>query len=449
MAHSANPRPETADPARVQSTPATARKRRWFGLVSLIVVGGALGALVGLAWPADAADAVLVVTDDGSINRIEPATEAVTTYSGAAISADGASLYQAVPTDDGTEVRSVDVDTGEFEIHAHFDEQLEIRSVAPTGAAVALMPLREEPATGLYEPESRDTTRLAVLWADQRPPRIYDLDGNFEPETFSLDGSVIYLLEFFPALEPDRYFVRQLDLETGEVADVYSPNVELEPEMRGVARDQVLDPDSTFLYTLYSLEPGDDPLADPGAPGQDRYAFVHVLSLEEDWSFCIFLPEPIGTTEDAKLSIAVSPDGSMLYVTDASTATVVAIETDFFTVVDQGAVPQLQADARSGPLATAVGRDGRLYALTGGGAIIALNPDLETLERIWFSERPSFDLQISSDGRQLRVAQPGQVVLVDIGTGQEVASLVVPGEGLGFIGPAGSAIQEGSIGCAC
>lgn len=130
---------------------------------------------------------------------------------------------------------------------------LEVRAVAPGGAAAVLMP-GSAGSAGLYAPEPRERTELTVVWRDNRPPLTLTLEGNFEPETFTSDGEVLYLLEFLPATDPDHYLVRQLDLSSGRVTDVYTPEVDLNPEMRGHARAQVIHPDGDFLYTVYTLD---------------------------------------------------------------------------------------------------------------------------------------------------------------------------------------------------
>jgi hypothetical protein len=74
--------------------------------------------------------------------------------------------------------------------------------------------------------------------------------------------------------------------------------------MNGRSRRQVLSPDGLFLYTLYSRVDGDDP-----------YGFVHVLMLSGGLVHCVDLPPELGTADGG--AVAISPDGSRLYVLGA------------------------------------------------------------------------------------------------------------------------------------
>lgn len=147
---------------------------------------------------------------------------------------------------------------------------------------------------------------------------------------FSTDESTLFLLEFFPPTSPDRYFVRQLDLDTREVSEVTTPDqelgIELNPEMRGHARAQAMAPDGSFLFSLYTISAGEAPVHDPAAPNDDRWAFVHTLNLKEKWSHCIFLPVPFGTSAESALSLGMSEDGNDLFVIDAGTEHVARID---------------------------------------------------------------------------------------------------------------------------
>ncbi len=398
--------------------------------------------------PAD----VLVLGDDGAVTSVDP-TSGLPQYSleDASVSADGSAVYQTVDTPQGTEVRQVDPATGLAVGVSLVKPGLAIRTVSPDGGAVALM----EPPTvagGLYVPEARTETSISVVWQDRPEPAVFELDGNFEPETFTLAEDVLYLLEYWPPLEPDRYYVRQLDLVTGEVRDVFSPQVELQPEMRGRARAQAIAPDSTVLYTLYTIPAGDDPVHDLTAPtGTDdaRWAFVHVLSLEEDWSFCVFLPVPIGTTSEAAVSMAISPDGHQLYVVDSATQTVAVIDTSSLVVTQSSPVPALRPQVE--PTELAVAPDGTLYVAS-EYSVVAVAPDLVTLNTALGTQtgEPFGDIALSADGRELRVAAGGQVLVWDLVERREVARLDVPGDGgVSFVGPPGESLLEIPVQCAC
>ncbi len=417
----------------------------WVLLAALSPVAIAAATVTALVRDGEPPADVLVLGDDGAVTSVDPSS-GLPQYSlaDASVSADGSAVYQTVETEAGTEVRQVDPTTGLAVGATLVKPGLAIRTVSPDGGAVALM----EPPTvagGLYVPEPRTETSITVVWQDRPEPAVFDLEGNFEPETFTLTEDTLYLLEYWPPLEPDRYYVRQLDLASGVVRDVFSPQVELQPEMRGRARAQAIAPDSSVLYTLYTIPAGDDPVHDLTAPnGTDdaRWAFVHVLSLEEDWSYCVFLPVPIGTTSEAAVSMAISPEGHQLYVVDAATQTVAVIDTSALVVTRSTPVPALRPQEE--PTELAVGPDGTLYVAS-PWSVVAVSPDLATLSTALGTQTGEQigDIALSADGRELRVAAGGQVLVWDLVDRREVARLDVPGDGgVSFVGPPGESLLE-------
>ena len=170
-----------------------------------------------------------------------------------------------------------------------------------------------------YRPEGRATTELVVVRFDGSTPRHLQLTGNVEPEALSSDGSTIFALDYRPALSPDRYRVRRVDVATGLISDVPSNDKEIRGDMQGVARTQALSPDGSRLYTLYTV-PGDQPRE-----------FVHVLSLDAQTANCVDLPVPFGR-DTGSMALAPSPDGLHLYVADATHRVLADVDTQALTV---------------------------------------------------------------------------------------------------------------------
>ena len=294
------------------------------------------------------------------------------------------------------------------------------------------MPPRD-PGLGLYEPEPRTTTDLTVAYFDDRPPVSLTLPGNFEPETLSVDEETLYLLQYEPALDPEHYLVVELDLASGEIASVRSPQVDIQPEMRGVARAQAIAPDGDHLYTLYTLPPDADPVHDVGATGAtERWAFVHVLDVDAGYDFCIFLPVPMGTADEASLAVGLSPDGRVLYVVDPSTALVARMDTEMLEITSVHEVGELR-NATSRP-EIAVGDDGTLfvgYQRRGGGhELHAFAPGDGGMHRHRSAivTEPITGIDLSADGTQLRVVQGADVHAVDPATFETELVMRSPGD---------------------
>ena len=289
------------------------------GLVALALVVACGVIVVGAVASTDPEELeptqLLTTNEDGTVSLLDAETgEWVYDVPNARIATDRSVIYQA--RSDG--VKTVVAEMRATDAAETWSQQLpgdlQVRVVSPQGGAVALMDSR--PNRGLYVPEPREVTEIIVAWTDGAPWRQYRLDGNFEPEAFSLSGETLFLLEFLPANNPTSYEVARLDLESGFLMEHYTPSLEAEPWMRGHARQQVMAPDGRYLYTLYSIDYGEDKIQsdDPTNPTLHN-AFVHVIDLEEEGSVCIFLPRSFSGL-GGNVGLAVSPDGSKLLAVD-------------------------------------------------------------------------------------------------------------------------------------
>jgi hypothetical protein len=404
----------------------TFRKRRIVAVaVTVAILAGA--GLYGLTRPPDP---VLVSDGAGRLSLIDvDSGEPAYTVSNAVRAPAGAAILRAAEQDDGTEVEVLNPDSGEIVTSTWIDRKLEIRAVSPFGGAAALMKPRPDTAD-LYVPEPRLYTPIDVVWQDGREPQSYMLEGNFEPETFSTDDETLFLLEFYPPTEPDRYFVRQLDLASGEITPVETPDqelgIELNPEMRGHARAQAMAPDGSFLFSLYTIGKGEEPVHDPNDPDTDRWAFVHTLNLDEKWSHCIFLPLPFGTKSETALSLGISGDGKHLFVVDAATESVARIDARKLEVDTVEHIRGLYSnEARPvavGPEIVYIGMGdsvlemGRDTMIPNAGFV--LSTDYESLQ--------VHDLELAPDGRTLRVAHGSSISVIDMPSERIIATLSSP-----------------------
>ena len=395
----------------------------------------ALGAMAWVAGDATVSqDDRILVSGSDSVFLLDPAEPVpVYTVENAVASPDRSRLYQLLEDDGTTIINEIDSDTGETVGSRVVPEpRQEIRIVSPDGDALALMEARGN-RDELYVPEPRTETAITVVWREVAEPKRFDLEGNFEPEAFTRDGRTLYLLEFWPADAPDRYFVRSLDLESGEITDTFSPEVDLNPEMRGHARAQVIHPDGDFLYTMYTLDDVGKAVVDPEAEGvAARWAFVHVISLNEDWSFCIFLPLPMGRNE-ATVGLAITPDGSTLYAVDAGADMVASIDTESMRVTESASLGGWGAQTGE-RVPTAAGPDGSLFVAF--DQTVIRYTDLAP-NSVWWSDWKVESIDVSPNGSELRAAVPGFVKVVDLDSGQETAAIRIPDTeaGVDFVGP--------------
>jgi DNA-binding beta-propeller fold protein YncE len=417
-------------------------------IVSVLLLFATVAAFVVLhRSPVD--NRVLVADESGAISLLDPDTgQAAFRVPDAVATPDRSALLTTREAGDRTVLESRDPGTGTVTGSTTLGGSVGIRTVSPSGGAVALVP--HPSGAGLYEPEPRAATSITVAYTDDRPSRTYELDGNFEPEMFSLDESLLFLLEFVPATAPDGYLVRQLDLGTGEITDTGAPQVVLNPKMGGKARAQVLHPDGTHLYTLYTVPSDGTPVHDvDAAPGEDpeRWAFVHVINLDEQWSYCIFLPVPMGTVDEAAVGMAISPDGSTLYVGDASTSTVALVDAVDLAVREVEQVDQLR-DSGS-PAVLAVASDGTVYAAS-GTMLLELESGSLTPVASWSHGGTITAVAMSASGDEVRVGTSDRITVVDRASRQEVSVIEPPGDGaVHLLGPPRGSVTEFPLECAC
>lgn len=308
-----------------------------------------------------------------------------------------------------------------------------VKVVSHDGGLAALGPIKERD----YR-RGRAQTRLAIHGSRFSEPLIFDLSGNVEPEAFSSDGRSLFLVRYLPAREPVRYQVRRLDLETGEIEGVYTPDAHLQQAMAGTARIQAGSSDGTRLYTLYTVR------LDDGR----RHAFVHVLSLDELWAHCIDLPEGFADQAGSAAAITVAPDGRHVYVANSSAGQVAEVDSQQLRMTRTTELPFRSV----GTTRAAVDRDSTLYVARGGNTV-AIDAATFEVQREWSFTSGITGLQISPDARRLFVGMTTRIGVVDLDTGKLVRTLDPPGVGrISEFGPVvrpPRAPRTGGFVCAC
>ena len=301
--------------------------------------------------PADPRPVLRIATTDGVVG-IDTASGRIAFRAGAAVAdPTGAVLYRAEPSGSDTVVVGLDGETGAVRSRHHVTGAMEVRTVGAGGGSVVLTPPRP-PGSAPYLPSPKSRSTIAVLHGATGSVQSVELEGNYEPEALASDGGGVFVVEFNPPLAPDRYRVRRLDLVNGAVADVFSPDKELQQDMRGSARRQVMARDGRRLYTLYNLVAGDG----------RRRAFVHVLDLHEQWAHCIDLPGSLATGSEETMALALGEDGRRLFVLDGELGQVAEVDTARLSVAEPTPLPAEVLG--TGPLHAATAA-GRVYAASG------------------------------------------------------------------------------------
>lgn len=342
---------------------------------------------------------------------------------------DWSSVIQAVPEGGLTHVTALSPSTGLNVWTQDAPGRVRAKVVSADGDLVALGPRREA-----YYAGGRPTTTLVIAGRGLPESRTIELPGNYEPEAFSLDGGSLFVLEYSPALKPTRYQVRELDLETTELSDVYTPDAELQGQMRGTARVQAMSADGARLYTLYTQR----------TDGVTT-TFVHVLDLAHRWAHCIDLPAAFGRGRAPATSLALSPGGERLFVANKPAGLIADIDTEDLSVERTAEVPLARGwgQAVAGPDGIYVASMKTLTEIDTGSL------QVKTTRRL--PQRIS-GMQVSADGKRLFIGQIRSLLVLALPGMRDLDEMDPPDVGRIYnFGPAvriTSPVPE-TITCAC
>jgi hypothetical protein len=398
-------------------------------LFPLMMAGLTACAALGPAGPSTSSERVLLLGSSHGVVSVDPGNGSVLFQgSGVPSSSDWSTLLTATPYGGGTILEARDSTTGEALSSLPVPGELGVRVASPDGSLVALMPPLPAGASP-WVPEPRASTTITV--ADPsglEEPRRFRLDGNFEPEAFSADRESLFLISYVPPTAPTGYRVAALDLIDGSLSRVSTGVKGVVETMSGTRLEQAASADGTMLYTLYTTRPPGH-VAAGGASGE-HVAFVHTLSLDEGWAHCVPLPEELWGGDPADQAMAISADGSLLYVVDTARRVVAAMDTTSLEMTGTDGV-ELAPD-QEGETRAVIGPDGALVVASGSGVV---SLDAETLLPIdgWTFGAPV--VALGTGPREVYVAVPGVVHAVSPGGDRADAEMRAPVvDELSFVG---------------
>jgi len=332
----------------------------------------------------------------------------------------GGAVYAAEELDDAsTALVTIDTTTGRETGRSRLAGRWAPRITSGDGTRVVLAP------PGGHGP--RDHTPLAIV-GRSGVQQTLDVPGNVEPDAFAADGTALFVLEWLPALAPERYRVRALDLASGVPQPLNTRDKQplppgTEEEMRGTGRHSMLSPGREILYTLYTHQPDHQHTRDliAGRPG-GVHAFVHVLHLAARWAYCLDLPAPFGHGPAEGHTMALTPDGLRLFVADLGAGRLAAADTGQLTV---SAVTELSPVP--GPAGAAVSPDGRRLFLAAGRTIQVRSTTDGSVTATWDADAPTRGLGVSPDGARLYVGTPTGITWLSCDTGMQLGRVPVDG----------------------
>lgn len=369
-------------------------------------------------------ETLLLGTEAGPLVVEVPSGSLLFERPGAVASLGGSWLLSATPSAGSTVLQTFDGADAEPASAVRLAGTLDVRVVAESGEAVALM----DPLPDGWDPEvPLPRSRTPIVVADPTgvmEPRTYDLRGNFEPEAFSTDDRRLFLIQHLPAEAPTVYRVTVLNLRTGRVVPVFGPFKGPAERMPGIRLQQVLSPNADQLYTLYSsARPGYAPHHAP-VPNGATVSFVHVLSLQDGWAHCVGLPEELWDRPASEQAMATSPNGGLLYIADPTLGLVTVMDTASLEIRTYTIDLSVSGVRRTSAVVS--GDGSALFLATAGEhpGITRIDTDTFDVVRRWVTDDVS-GLGLSADGERLYVASDDRVEVMDATTGSDLAGVAV------------------------
>jgi hypothetical protein len=369
-------------------------------------------------------ETLLLGTEAGPLVVQVPSGSVLFDRPGTVASLGGSWLLSGTPSAGSTLLSIVDGADAEAASTVRLDGTLDVRVVAESGRAVALM----DPLPDGWDPEvPLPRSRTAVVVADPTgatETRTYDLRGNFEPEAFSTDDRQLFMIQHLPAEAPTVYRVTVLNLRTGRVVPVFGPFKGPAERMPGIRLQQVLSPNADQLYTLYSsARPGYAPHHAP-VPNGATVSFVHVLSLQDGWAHCVGLPKELWDRPASEQAMATSPNGRLLYIADPTLGLVTVMDTASLEIRTYPIDLSVSGVRRTSAVVS--GDGSALFVATAGerGGVTRIDTDTFEVVRTWATDDVS-GLGLSADGERLYVAFDDRVEVMDARTGSELAGVAV------------------------
>ena len=369
-------------------------------------------------------ETLLLSTEAGPLVVEVPSGSLLFERPGAVANLGGSWLLSATPSAGSTVLQTFDGADAEPASAVRLAGTLDVRVVAESGGAVALM----DPLPEGWDPEvPLPRSRTPIVVADPTgvmEPRTYDLRGNFEPEAFSTDDRRLFLIQHLPAEAPTVYRVTVLNLRTGRVVPVFGPFKGPAERMPGIRLQQVLSPNADQLYTLYSsARPGYAPHHAP-VPNGATVSFVHVLSLQDGWAHCVGLPEELWDRPASEQAMATSPNGRLLYIADPTLGLVTVMDTASLEIRTYTIDLSVSGVRRTSAVVSGDGSS--LFVATAGEhpGITRIDTDTFDVVRRWVTDDVS-GLGLSADGERLYVASDDRVEVMDATTGSDLAGVAV------------------------
>src|SRR6266851_405562 len=244
-----------------------------------------------------------------------------------------------------------------------------------------------------------------------------NLAGRFQFDAVSNDGMRLYLIQF---LNGKEYYVRLYDVVTGALTDnIVVDKSNGEQSMTGVRLSAVASQDGSWLFSMYVRE--------------NEGPFIHALSLDGAFAFCLDLPGNGYATNAAERqwSLVMNRSGSRLYAVNGATGTVAEadISNQYKPHVTRTVNFATTRSSSAGSGGAVLSADGKTLVTAGGSGIVWVDTATLTTRMRSLSDWRVSSLGLSPDGQTIyAVRDSGAIAEIAMSSGA-VSVTFDPAEG--------------------
>jgi hypothetical protein len=255
-------------------------------------------------------------------------------------------------------------------------------------------------------------THFVVVGAPEvRVAHTANLGGRFNFDAISDDGQRLYLIQYLNGRE---YYVRLFNLLTGTLDEnIVVDKSDGEQSMTGLRLSGIATPGGSWLFSMYVRE-SDNP-------------FIHVLSLDGPFAFCLDLPGGGYASNDAERhwSIAMDRTGDSIYAVNSATGVLAQVDNSqqYDPQVKRTAHIPAGGIAGVGSDAAALSPDGRWLITAAGSGVVWIDTTTLAEGRRALTGWHVWSLALSPDGSDVyAVSDSGYVADLETATGRVIST---------------------------
>ena len=298
------------------------------------------------------------------------------------------------------------------------------QNAAPVGAGYGLPLATHNGLPGGLSPAGRwlvlqgsdsRATHMAVMnTATFKVTDRFDMTGRFNFDAISDDGQRLYLIQY---LNGKEYYVRLFDIPTNSLdANIVVDKSDGNQAMAGLRLSGIATPDGGSLFSMYVRE--------------NESPFIHALSLQGPFAFCLDLPGAgyARGKEAMQWALAMNRDGSRVYAINGASGTVAEVDSNQMQVVRTAHISTGSSGA-TGTADAVLSPDGRTLVTASGSGVVWVDTSSLEVRMEALSEWHAWSLSLGPDGKTLFVVNDAGAVAAVSMTSGEVAGRFDPGIG--------------------